>query len=164
MEQQFIEIFNLYKNDVLRLAFSYTKNMADAEDITQTVFIKLYNNFQNFENKSHIKKWCIKVTINTCKDFLLSAWKRKIRFFAEREENNIAFEEQNQDSFVITTLMSLPKKYRLVIHLFYYENYKIDEISEILKIKKSTVLVQLSRARLILKEKLKEVWNDEKEQ
>ena len=68
MEERFLELFNLYKNDIYRFIYSYTKNLYDADDILQSVFIKLYKH-QNLFNKSNdeIKKWLIKVSINECK-------------------------------------------------------------------------------------------------
>ena len=87
MEEKFIEIYDKYKNDVFRIAFSYTKSISDAEDITQNVFIKLFNNFDGLKNQDYLKKWLIKVTINEAKSILLSSWKKKIRLTQINDEN-----------------------------------------------------------------------------
>lgn len=161
MDKEYIEIFQSFKNDIFRLAFSYTKNIADAEDVTQDVFVKLYNNFYLFKDKEHLKKWLIRVTINQCKTLFLSAWKRKVMPVTGQEENMNSFLSKTNDNEVLDAILKLPKKYRLVVHLYYYEEYKISEISGILKIKETTIQTQLSRARNMLKEILKEAWNYE---
>ena len=153
MDEEYTRIFNLFKNDVYRLAFSYTKNYLESDDIVQSVFIKLYKNFDKFEDDICIKKWLIKVTINECKTLFLSAWKRKIFSITDKEEN-VAIDKQ-KDSNLIDSLFQLPKKYRIVLFLFYYEDYKIKEIAEILNIKESTIKTRLSRGRTLLKDVLK---------
>ena len=161
MDKEYIEIFRLFKNDVFRLAFSYTKNIADAEDVTQDVFIKLYHNFYLFKDKEHLKKWLMRVTINQCKTLFLSAWKRKILPITDQEENTFYETLEIENNEILDAILKLPKKYRLVIHLYYYENYKISEITGILNIKETTIQTQLSRARSLLKDLLKEEWNYE---
>ena len=153
MDDEYTKIFNLFKNDVYRLAFSYTKNYLESDDIVQSVFIKLYKNFDRFEDDICIKKWLTRVTINECKTLFLSAWKRKMFPITEKEEN-IAIDKP-KDIGLIDSLFQLPKKYRIVLFLFYYEDYKIKEIAEILNIKESTIKTRLSRGRTLLKDVLK---------
>lgn len=155
MDDNFIRIFNLYKNDVYRLVYSYTKNVFDSNDIIQNVFIKLYKHSEILEeNDLNIKKWLIKVASNECKSLLLSTWKRKIFSFTEKEENILSEDFPNND--ILEAIFQLPKKYRIIIFLYYYENYKIKEISEILNISITNIQTILSRARKELKEILKE--------
>lgn len=155
MDNQFIRIFNLYKNDIYRLAYCYTKNISDSDDITQNTFIKLYNHIDILDNKDQdIKKWLVKVTINECKTFLLSSWKKKIIAFTEKEVNTLSTTLPDND--LLEAILQLPKKYRTIIFLYYYENYKIKEISEILNISVTNIQTILSRARKELKEILKE--------
>lgn len=155
MDKQFIRIFNLYKNDIYRLAYSYTKNISDSDDITQNTFIKLYNHVDILNNQDlDIKKWLIKVAINECKTFLLSSWKKKIIAFTEKEENTLSTTLPDND--LLDAILQLPKKYRTIIFLYYYENYKIKEISDILNISVTNIQTILSRARKELKEILKE--------
>lgn len=153
MNEEYIRIFNLFKNDVYRLAFSYTKNYFETDDIVQSVFIKLYKNFDKFEDDICIKKWLTRVTINECKTLFLSAWKRKIFPITDKEEN-VAIDKP-KDTNLIDSLFQLPKKYRMVLFLFYYEDYKIKEIAEILNVKESTIKTRLSRGRSLLKDVLK---------
>ena len=159
MEKQFIRIFNLFKNDVYRLSYSYTKNISDSDDITQNVFVKLYKHNEVLElDDISIKKWLFKVTINECKSLLLSSWKKKIIPFTEKEEN--ALYAKINDNNVLDKVMQLPKKYRLVIFLYYYENYSTKEISEVLNITITNVQTMLSRARDKLKSIIREDENE----
>lgn len=159
MKTDFIKTYHLIKNDILRLAFSYTRNISDAEDITQEVFTKLYENFNDFENIEYIKKWCIKVTVNKCKNLFLSSWNKKVTFFTDNNENKIPDTSNNlkEDNEVLDILLKMPKKYRIVLVLYYYEEYKIKEISEFLKISESTIQTRLQRGREQLKKLLMEV-------
>lgn len=156
MDTEFIKIYHLLKNDILRIAYSYTKDLTESEDITQEVFVKLYEHFADFNDDEHIKRWCIKVTINKCKNLFLSSWKKKITFLAEGEENKIPQKENNKENNLLESLMKLPQKYRILILLHYYEEYKIKDIANILNIKESTVQTRMQRARNQLEKILKE--------
>ena len=155
MEEKFIEIFNLYKNDIYRLSFSYTKNISDSDDIVQNVVVKLFRHQELFDKDLiEIKKWLVRVTINECKTLLLSSWKRKIVSKSEEPEKFSAI--LNDDNHVLSEIFELPKKYRVVIYLYYYEEYKVKEISKLLKISETNVQTRLSRAREKLRKILKE--------
>ena len=154
MNPEFDDIYEKYKNNIYHLALSYTKNQYDAEDIVQNVFIKLHKNLAKLLNEAHIKNWLIKVTINDCKTYILSSWCKKVRLFQDQEEENITFTYQNDE--LLSTIFELPKKDRLIIHLYYYEGYSIQEIGKLLKIKKNAVKQRVRRAREKLKHILKE--------
>lgn len=142
---------NKYSNMVFRLAFARTKNNHDANDIMQEVFLRYMKNKKEFKDEEHKKAWLIKTTINCSKTLLTSAWFRKTTSL----EDNIV-EELKEKSEVYYALLKLSKKYRTVIHLFYYEDMSILEISSLLNVKESTIKSQLNRARNKLKEILKE--------
>lgn len=152
MEERFLELFNLYKNDIYRFIYSYTKNLYDADDILQSVFIKLCKH-QNLFNKSNgeIKKWLIKVSINECKNLFLSFWRKNVSF---DYNDNISYSNQNDN--IMPFILKLPTKYRTIIFLYYYEGYKIDEIAHILNLSSTNIQTILYRAREKLKEMLKE--------
>ncbi len=153
MDEEFIYLFNLFKNDIYRLAYSYTNNISYSDDITQSVFIKLYRKMDKFDSDISVKKWLIKVTINECKSLFLSSWYKRITSITDKE-NNISIDLKDND--ILSCIMELPKKYKLVIYLYYYENYKIKEIAEVLKMNENTVKTNLSRARDMLRNILKE--------
>lgn len=156
MDKEFIKYYNLYKDDILRLALSYTKRINDAEDIMQNVFIKLYKNMGNVEDFK-IKKWCIKVTINECRDFFKSFWIKNI-FVKDEILSNMCNDEKVVN--LKDELFNLPAKYRIVIYLYYYEGYKVNEIADILNVNSSTIQTRLTRGKQKLKEFLREEQNE----
>jgi RNA polymerase sigma factor, sigma-70 family len=146
------DVIRAYSDMVYRLAFSYTRNKSDADDIFQEVFLRYIRNTPEFNDEEHRKAWLIRVTINCCKKMWVSAWRNKIVPL----ENDIIF-ESNEENSLHYELMKLPLKYRTIIHLFYYENYSAEEIGSILHQKPSAVRMTLTRAR----RKLKEILNEE---
>ena len=151
---EFDNIYEKYKNMVYRLAISYLKNPIDAEDIVQNVFLKLHKNLKKIDNEEYLKNWLIKVTINECKTNLLSYYKRKVRLFMNNEEDQIKDNTKNNE--VLNSIFLLPKQDRLIIHLYYYENYKVKEIAKILNMKENAVKQRLFRDREKLRDILKE--------
>lgn len=152
----YTKIVEQYSNNLYKIAISYCKNRYDAEDILQTVFVKLLQADEGFENDEHIKRWLIRVTVNCCKDFCSSFWRKRTTGMDEaRNEGEWNFPTSEQ-STLYEQVMKLPQKYRLVIHLYYYEEYTVKEIAEILGIKETTVQTQLMRGRKKLELELKE--------
>ncbi len=145
-----------YSDMIYRLAISILKNKADSEDVYQEVMIKFCDNMEKFISEEHEKAWLIRVTVNQCKSLMRMSW------FKNRKEldENISYVDKEKDD-VYYAVSKLPTKYRIVIHLFYYEKYKISEISKILDINESTIKSQLSRARDMLKVSLKGGFDNE---
>jgi RNA polymerase sigma-70 factor (ECF subfamily) len=146
-DQEFMDRMELYHNMVYRLAMTYMRNIQYAEDITQEVFIKLYKHNKVFASLAEEKAWLIRVTINACKDLLKSAWlKRTVPM-----DENLTFQNKEK-SELFYAVMSLGKKDRLIIHLYYYEDYSVKEIAKLLHIRQTTVQTRLYRARKKLEE------------
>ena len=121
---------------------------------TQALFEK------EFDSEQHIRAWLIRVAINKARNKNRSFWRRN-KMSLEDYMETLSFETPESEN-LFETVMQLPDKYRTVIHLFYYEEYSVREISEILRLSESNVKVRLSRGRSLLKEKLQEEWeNDE---
>lgn len=139
-----------YADMVYRIALTRTNNKQDSEDVFQEVFLRVTKKMPVFESKEHEKAWIIRVTINCSNTLLTSSWRKK----TEQLEENIEFETKESHD-VFYEVAKLPKKYRTVIYLFYYEGYKINEISKILNTNESTIKTWLARAR----EKLKKNMN-----
>lgn len=154
--EKIAEIVEKYSDLLLRVAFTYMKNISDAEDMVQEAFLKLVQDHPSFESDEHKKAWLIRVTINLCKNRLKSAWFRKTEPIYD---TTLSFSDE--EKFVMNAVMELPSKYRSVILLYYHEGYSIREISNILDIKESTISSQLQRARAQLKSKLKEDFDYE---
>lgn len=143
-------IFDKYCNTVYRLAFARTKNTYDADDILQTVFVKLCGTDTQFRDEEHIKAWLIRVTVNTSKNLMTSAWMR----LTDGMDDNLST-EMKEKSEVYYAVMKLPTKYRTVVHLHYYEGYTAAQIARLLSSKEATVKTQLRRAREKLEKELK---------
>lgn len=152
-KEEFIKKLLQYRNTVFRVAYSYTKNKSDAEDISQEVFLKFYTSDINFDNSEQLKAWLIRVTINKSKDLLKSNWFSKR---SDQTDISQSFTMNESQSEILEAVLSLPEKYKIVIHLYYYENYSLNEISEITGVKISTLQTRLQRGRKLLEKKLKE--------
>lgn len=146
------EIVDKYADMVYRIALTQMKNVHDAQDIFQEVFLRLVKNIDSIQNEEHLKSWLIRVTLNCSKTNLMSAWRKHTQPL-EEEQNEIVFETKEQ-SDLYEHIQKLPKKYRTVLYLFYYEELSIKEISQITEQKETTVKSQLSRARGMLKNEL----------
>lgn len=139
-----------YSNMVYRLAMARTRNIETSEDVYQEVFLRLARKMPEFESEEHKKAWLIRVTINCSKSILNSSF---MKHRAELDEN-LSFETPERHD-IYYAVLNLPIKYRTVIHLYYYENYSIKEISKILKLNENTIKTRLSRARQKLEKTVK---------
>ncbi|MBO4937562.1 MAG: sigma-70 family RNA polymerase sigma factor [Oscillospiraceae bacterium] len=149
-EQEVNEAMERYSDMILRLCMVYLKNGADAEDIFQTVFLKYALYRKAFENEEHEKAWLIRVTINACKDLLKSFFRS--RTIAMEELTVYAPEVTVEQYVVMEAVWSLPKQYRDVIYLHYYEGYSAPEIAGILKRNPNTVYTHLYKGTQLLRE------------
>lgn len=157
-----------YGNDVLRTAYMYVKDIHTAEDIFQDVFIKVSQKLATFEGNSSIKTWIIRITINTCKDYLKSAWNRRVVPMMEYQEDTIVSETDYDDvekkdtrERIKKTVLSLPAKYKDVVLCVYFQDMTITEAARVLNIAEGTAKSRLSRARLKLKSMLEGRISDE---
>ena len=146
-------------NSYLPGAFNVCKSTQDAEDVVQDTFLQYISVKKHFETEQHIRAWLIRVAINKAKNKNAAFFRRHVVPLEDYMET-VSFDSP-ESSEVFEVVMGLPEKYRVVIHLFYYEDYSVKEIADILKITESNVKVRLSRGRLILKNKLKEGWEDD---
>ena len=153
------DLMNMYKNNVYAAAFSICKNASDAEDVVQDTFLQYYMTHKNFDNEQHIRAWLLRVAINKAKNIQSSFWRRKGMPLDDFIET-LSFETPETKG-LFEEVMKLPEKYRVVVHLFYYEDYSIKEIAKILRTTESNIKVRLSRGRVKLKDALKEGWEDE---
>ena len=151
------DVIKLYSNMVYKLAFSQTRDKNTADDIYQEVFLRYIKKEPKFETEEHRKAWLIRVTVNCCKKLWGSSWIK--RTVALDESTMLKMFEIKEENYLHCELIKLPMKYRAVIHLFYYEDLSVEDISKVLNRKPSTVRTQLTRARYKLKEILKEDYH-----
>ena len=147
-ETEFSEYVEKYIDTVYRVAFSMLKNPHDADDVTQGVFLKLYTARGEFQSEAHVKNWLVKVTVNTCRNVFRTPW-RKVEDIEEYAQT-LAFETPEQSDLFLA-VNSLDRKYRIAVHLYYFEGYSVKEIGEILGVSENTVSTRLARARGKLK-------------
>lgn len=151
-EQEVNDAVERYSDMVLRLCMVYLKHPQDAEDIFQTVFLKYALSEKHFESDEHEKAWMIRVTANTCKDVLKSLFRS--RTVPLEEAADCMMEMNEEQSRVLQEVCALPKDYREVIYLHYYEGYTAPEIAGILQKNPNTVYTHLRRAKDLLRERL----------
>ena len=153
-DPQFTQYAKEYMDMVFRVAFSYLKSQADADDVTQTVFLKLYRSRTVFESQEHVKHWLLRVTINACKKAALSPWRRMEPIDTCAQAFVMPDMEHTE---LLDAVLRLKPKYRTTIYLYYYEGCSTQEIARLLGVPQNTVLTHLRRARQALKEDLTEV-------
>ena len=148
-----------YQNNLYAAAFSVCRSAEDAEDAVQNTFLKYHTMKKQFESEQHIKAWLLRVAINDAKNLAGSFWMRNTAPLEDYIET-LSFQAP-EDRGLLEAVMALPEKYRVVIHLFYYEDYSVREIAGILHLAETAVKTRLSRGRKLLKATLKEEWNDD---
>ena len=150
-------LYDRHVNMVYQICLMLLKNVPDAEDATQTVFRKVMEYQKPFRDPEHEKAWLIVCAQNHCRDVLKSAHRTRQTALPE----DIADERRARQDETLDAVLALPEKYRLVIHLFYYEDYSVREIADILRITPDNVKTRLSRGRASLRSTLKEAWEDD---
>ena len=148
-----------YKDHLFAAAFNICKNAADADDVVQDTFLQYHTTDKQFESEQHIRAWLIRVAINKAKNINMSFWRRS-DMPLEKYIETLTFKTPEAET-LFEEVMKLPEKYRIVIHLFYYEDYTIREIAQIMNVTESNVKVRLTRGRRLLRNVLKEEWDDE---
>lgn len=163
MEEYLTFLMNSYGNSVFRMCYAYLKDYQLAEDVAQETFIRVFQHYEEFHNQSSIKTWIIQIAINLCKNQMRTHW-WKNRFhqrIQEEEETVECYDSVLNGQVIFEEISKLPVKYREVILLYYFQEFTIREIAQVLDVKESTIKARLVRAREKLKPKLKEVLWDE---
>ena len=159
MRQPVDELIACYQDNLYAVAFNICKNQMDAEDVVQETFVQYYTTKKQFEDKQHLRAWLIRVAINKAKNLTRTFWRRN-KCSIEDYMETLTFEDTDSRN-LFEEVMKLPDKYRIIIHLFYYEDYSVKEIAEILKLSEGNVKTRLSRGRTLLRNTLKEAWDNE---
>ncbi len=149
-DKELAEMYQRNVNRVYKLCYIYLKNAVDAEDAVQSVFLKLLQSNVYFNDYEHEKAWFITTTKNYCKDILKSWWKRQ-RVDFKTLPDIASQNEDKQEKGIIEKLLALPEKYRVILHLYYLEDYSVKEIATLLGRNESTIRSQLQRGRKKLK-------------
>ena len=153
-EQEVNAAIDRYADTVRRLCMLHLKNYADTEDIFQTVFLKYALHTAPFANGEHEKAWLIRVTLNACKDLLKSVFRS--RTVALEAAANLPAPVPQEHQEVLEAVLALPKKYKDVVYLHYYEGYSLREIARLLGVTVPTVKMRLKRGR----DALRSTWEE----
>lgn len=145
------KILERYGDAVYRTAYIQLKSKDKADDVYQEVCIKLLRLKSKIDSDEHLKAWLLRATIDSCKDFWKSAWFKKVTIDNKIVTDKMEEKEKPSTGYLMGCMQHLPSKYRAVLHLFYYEEYSIKEIAQLLHIKENTVSSRLSRGRNKLK-------------
>lgn len=153
-ESEIIRLYDMYSDSIYKLAYSYVGSAQDAEDVVQSIFLKLIQKDIHI-SKGKEKSYLLTMAVNACKDILKSAGQRLAVPFEEvisaSDETGVnIFSEE--ESGLFEALKKLPEDYRVTIHLHYFEGYKVKEIAKIMKISTSAVTMRLTRGRNMLAE------------
>ena len=189
--RQFRAIVDAYADMVYRIALNQTRRGTDADDVVQAVFLKLYEKppvwlgrasaaeqadggrslrssrsaAPNAATDERLRAWLIRVTVNECRNLWRTLWHRRVELREVGDADTPPYEEpafsEPAHERLYAALGELPEKCRIVVHLFYFEDMGTREIAAVLGIKEPTVRTRLVRARKLLKQTLKEAWDDE---
>ena len=149
-EQDLEEVVHTYADMLYRICLTMLKNPWEAEDVVQDTFLKYYQSDKVFESAEHRKAWLITVAVNECKNLL--------GFFRRHQE--VSWEEWHEcvqappsaESDILEALLKLPPKHRIVMTLYYVEEYKVQEIADILHLTTSAVKMRLQKGRKLLQD------------
>lgn len=151
-EKQFDYVYNEYAKELYNIAYGYTRNRDDSIDIMQNAYVVLLESNKKFESNEHIKYFLIRVTINESLDLLKSASKKRV---IKNNDVIVNFPETKKEELpyeLSEIVNTLPEKYKTIIILHYYDDMKIKDISNVLKISEPAVKKRLERARNLIKE------------
>lgn len=154
------DLLDKYGDMVLRIAYTYLKNRADAEDIVQDVFLRIIDKKPSFNDENHEKSWLIRATINMCKNKVNMFWNKNKCSIDDVQEFAVS-DKYNTDTSVFQEVMELGEKYRVVVYMYYYEGYSTPEIANVIGKNETTIRSLLHRARNKLKDMLKEDYDFE---
>ena len=148
-------IVHIYGNMLFRLCLVMLGNDTDAEDAVQETIIKYLQKAPSFENSEHQKAWLITVAKNECRNML--RYRQRHQQISLEYLENISFDAS--DNGILEALMSLPEKFRLVLILYYVEEYRIEDIAHIIQKTPSAVKMRLQKGRKLLEEKYRKEYS-----
>lgn len=148
------EVLNKYGDLIFRTCLILLGNTEDAQDAVQDTMIKYIRKAPKFQDENHEKAWLLKVSSNRCKDILRYRMNHS-KFNVEILEQ---FSDESEDTGILEALMQIPEKYRLVLTLYYVDEYKIEEIAEIINRTASAVKMRLKKGRELLRKKYGEEY------
>ncbi len=148
---EYEQVIDKYSDMVYRITVTITGNMEDAKDAFQETFLRLVRNQEKIKDEEHLKAWLIRVASNCAKTIVTNPWNKRTQGLEENDEQVTYMVEEDT---LLTEVKNLSPNYALSLYLFYYEEYSIKEIAEIMNKNENTVKTLLSRGRTELKKRL----------
>ena len=152
--KEYERLTSLLLDSVYRVAVNGCRNYTDAEDIVQNTFLKLWQKKDGFESDDHVRRWLLRVAVNECNSLWRSPWKRKTSSLEELTQEPVFTTPEK--SSLYDAVKELPQKNRLIVYLYYFEDYSVKEVAQMMGLSESAVQNRLFRSREKLKEILKE--------
>lgn len=146
-----------YGTYMMRICCSYLQDLDQAEDAVQDAFVKIYKHWPGFKTPQEERSWVIRVTVNVCRDMLRCAWKRRVTLMDQLPDMPAPPLQLDEKGKLFEAILSLSPKYREVILLHYYQQFRVGEIAKMLHAPQSTVSVRLSRARKQLEKAIEQI-------
>lgn len=173
-QPHFERLYHEYKTLVFNVALNYLQNVEDAEEITQDVFVKIYNSLSNFNQKSSYKTWIYRITINQCLDYIKQKnSQRRIFIFGRKSQNEqeylntstfehpgILMENKEDAALLFEVINTLPENQKTAFLLSKLDGLSNPEISEIMQLSISSIESLIFRAKAALQEKLAEKYKN----
>ena len=148
------QLYRQFAPKMFSLCLKYSRNYAEAQDNLQESFLLIFEKIQQYEFKGAFEGWLKRVVIN----YILQQYRKKRLLNSiddqDFEEVEVELEEGISVEFLMKIIQELPDRYRLVFNLNVFENYTHQEIADALGISVGTSKSNLSRAKLILKQKI----------
>ena len=149
--ESFIELMEINKENMYKVARSYLKCDADVADAMQETTLRCFEKIQTLDNPKFFKTWLTRILINNCNDIIRK--RKTVELFADYKEIELAERSENLREFH-ELIQSLDEKYRTILVLYYVEGFKINEIAEILDVNVNTINSRLQRSRMMLRNEL----------
>ncbi|MEY2899595.1 MAG: polymerase sigma-E factor [Bacteroidota bacterium] len=162
--QEFKALYEQYKSMVYNLAIHYLQNLEEAEEVTQDVFVKVYQKRSNFRAEAAIKTWIYRITVNQCLDYLRSKkrkqalskiffWEKKEHLTINRQHPGYSLEQQESVQQILAAIHTLPEQQKTALMLVKIEGLSMEECANIMQSSEKAVESLLSRAKNNLKNK-----------
>lgn len=162
LEMELERLMAHYGSALLRMCYVYLKDTGLAEDAVQDTFLKAYKKLSTLKQGESEQAWLMRIAINTCKDYLRTAWLRRVDKRVDIETlPEASHDPEMPDATVINAVMQLPTKLKDVVMLRYYQGMKLNEIAQTLNISLDATKARLRRANTLLRQKLERWYYDE---
>jgi len=168
------ELFKRYERSLYNLAYRYTGNHFDADDLASEIFLRIYRYLPTFKTEKNFRFWAFKVASNSCldcvkkltaKSYHLSALRRKneegeeveVEIEDKKADVQKNFEKKEIDKRVRSELLKLPEKYRLALYFYFWEDLSYDQIAEVMGLPLNTIKTHIKRGKERLEKTLSEL-------